>query len=104
MTETTSHRRAKGAAAGRRGRTEVPVSRGRQLDALSASGSRATEVERSGAHQGLYAAARRLKASPAPQKVLQVPQHDMPKARRAMRNVGVKGTVKNMSGTKSSSV
>ena len=29
MAETPSHKRAKGAAAGRRGKTEVPLSRGR---------------------------------------------------------------------------
>lgn len=104
MTETTSHKKAKGAAAGRRGKKEVPLSGGRRLDALSSSGKTATEVERSGNTRSLKAAARRLKASGAPRRVLQVPQHDMSKARQAMRSVKVKGTVKNMSGEKKSSI
>ena len=36
--------------------------------------------------------------------MLSVPQKDMAKARAAMKKVGVSGTVKNMSGTKRSSV
>lgn len=104
MAETSSHKRAKSAAAGRSGRQEVALSHNRRLDALTASGKRATEVERSGTHQGQYAAARRLKASGASQKVLQVPQQDMGMAYKAMKNVGVKGTVKNMSSTKNRSV
>ena len=50
---------------------------GKRLDARTQGGGRATEVERSGSSQGLEAAARRLKQSGAPQKVLQVPQKDM---------------------------
>lgn len=48
----------------------------------------------------LHKAAKRLKRSAKPRKVLQVPQKNMGKASQAMRNVGAKGTVKNMSGTK----
>lgn len=102
MAETPSYKRAKGAAAGRRGKTEVPLSRGRRLDAATAN--KATEVERSGSQSGLEKAAHRLKASGKPQKVLQVPQKDMPKAAKAMKKVGTKGTVKSMSGTKRRSV
>ncbi len=102
MSETPSHKRAKGAAAGRRGKTEVPLSRGRRLDA--ATPKKATEVERSGSESGLEKAARRLKASGKAQKVLQVPQKDIPKAVKAMQTVGTKGTVKNMSGSKRRSV
>lgn len=102
MSETDSHRRAKRAAAGKDGRTEVPLSGGRRLDA--ASKKRATEVERSGNAQNLEKAARRLKSSGKPQKVLQVPHADMPKARQALRKAKVSGTVKNMSGSKSSHV
>ena len=47
---------------------------------------------------------RRLQSSRKPQKVLQVPQHDMVDAAKAMKKVGVKGSVKNMSGTKRKSV
>lgn len=100
MAETRSHYRAKKRAAGRYGKTEVRLPGGRRLDALSRGGKRATEVERSGSPTRLDAAARRLKASGARQKVLQVPQKDMPAATRAMRRAGATGTVKNMGGTK----
>ena len=68
MSETPSHKRAKARAAGKQGRTEVPLSGGRRLDA--ASPKRATEVERSGNLGSLKAAARRLNASGKPQKVV----------------------------------
>ena len=104
MSETPAHRRAKNKAAGAGGKTEAPISGKQRLDALSTGGRRATEVERSGSRAGLDAAASRLKKSPAPQKVLQVPQKDMSAAADAMRHVGVAGTVKNMGGTKRQSV
>ncbi len=104
MPETPSHRRAKNKAAGPDGQTEVPLPGGKRLDARTQDGARATEVERSGSAQGLAAAARRLKHSGARQKVLQVPQKDMNPAAKAMRKVGIGGTVKNMGGTKSRSV
>ena len=97
MSETQSHRRAKAKAPGK---TEVPISRGRRLD--SASKKTATEVERNAANLGK--AAQRLKDSGRPRKVLQVPQRLMPEARDAMRQRGVGGTVKNLSGTKRASV
>jgi len=102
MSESQSHRRAKAKAAGASGSTETTIGRGRRLDA--ATGKRATEVERSGSNSGLQKAAQRLKSSRQPQKVLQVPQKDMPKAAEVMRQVGVGGTVKNMGGTKRRSV
>jgi len=102
MPESPSHKRAKSKAAGKAGKTEVKLSRGRRLDAQS--GNKATEVERGGSPQGLIKAAQRLKASGKPQKVLQVPQQDIPKAVKAMQKVRVKGTVKNISGTKRRSV
>ena len=102
MSETPSHKRAKSKAAGKSGRTEVPLKSGQRLDARSAK--RATEVERSGTSAGLAKAASRLKQSRAAQKVLQVPQQDMAKAAKAMKDVGVSGTVKNMGGTKRQSV
>ena len=100
MTESRSHYRAKRKAAGRYGKTEARLKGGRRLDALSRGGKRATEVERSGSSKRLEHAARRLRASGARQKVLQVPQKDMPAAARAMRRTGTTGTVKNMSSTK----
>jgi len=99
MTETSSHQRAKTQAAGKGGRTEVPLPGGRRLDAQSASG-RATEIERGGTDAALQAAARRLRDANASQRVLQVPQQDMGAAAAAMRNIGVHGTVKNMTGNK----
>ena len=102
MAESSSHKRAKGHAAGHSGKKEVSISRGRRLDAATAK--KATEIERSGSTSGLEKAARRLKASGKPQKVLQVPQKDMEKATKAMRDVGTKGTVKNMGGSKRRSV
>lgn len=98
MPESKSHKAAKGKAAGKTGETEIPLAGGRRLDA--GTRRRATEVERSGLTDKLKDAAQRLKASAKPQKVLQVPQHNMGKAARALRDVGVSGTVKNMSGTK----
>ncbi len=104
MPETPSHRRAKNKAAGPGGQTEVPLPGGKRLDARTQGGGRVTELERSGSAPGLAAAARRLKPSGAPQKVLQVPQKDMDAAAAAMRKVRVGGTVKNMGGTKRRSV
>jgi hypothetical protein len=103
MSETPSHKRAKSVAAGPAGKTEVPLPRNRRLDALSPSG-RATEIERSGSKSGLQAAARRLRDAAASQRVLQVPQKDMPAAAAAMRKVGIHGTVKNMTATKKRSI
>ena len=102
MSETYSHEKAKNKAAGKSGKTEVPLKGKRRLDA--ASRRKATEIERSGNMDALEKAALRLKASRKPQKVLQVPQKDISKAVQAMKNVGVGGTVKNMSETKRRSV
>ena len=104
MAETKAHRTAKKKAAGPGGKTEAPLRGGGRLDAKTKGGGRATEVERSGKADNLLVAARRLRTSGAPQKVLQVPQSDMAKARDAMRQAKIGGTVKNMSGTKRSRV
>ncbi len=102
MAESNAHRRAKSKAAGKSGKTEAPLKGGRRLDAQTKN--RATEIERSGEKQKLVKAAQRLKDSKKPQKVLQVPQKDMPEAIEAMKTKEVSGTVKNMSGTKRRSV
>ncbi len=102
MSETEAHKRAKRKAAGKSGQTEQPLPRRRRLDA--ATPHKATEVERSGTTAALEKAARRLRDSGKPQKVLQVPQAHMAQAVAAMKSVGVGGTVKNMSGTKRRSV
>lgn len=86
MGETSSHKRAKAKAAGKSGRTEVPLKGKWRLDAVSKV--KATGVEQSGTIAGLEKAAKRLKDSRKRQKVLQVPQKDMDKASQAMRDVG----------------
>jgi len=102
MGKSQSHRRAQRRAAGKQGRTEVPLRSGRILDAKRSK--TATEVERSGKPPQLRQAARRLRQSGAPRKVLQVPQQHMDKAAEAMRKEKAHGSVKNMSGTKRRSV
>jgi hypothetical protein len=102
MSESQSHKRAKAKAAGKSGKTETPLSHKRRLDAETKT--KAVEVERSGDQKSLEKAAGRLKASNKPKKNLQVPQHHMEKAGKAMKAKGVRGTVKNMSGTKRKSV
>ncbi len=105
MSKSSSHKRAQGKAAGRGGKTEVKIKgTNKRLDAITKSGKTATEVERSGSASGLEKAAQRLKSRRSKQKVLQVPQKDIPKAVLAMKKKGVGGTVKNMSGTKRRSV
>lgn len=98
MAESKAHKRAKKKAAGKSGKTEVPISNGRKLDA--ATKNRATEVERSGTTKGLTKAALRLRDSGRNQKVLQVPQKDMAKAIKVMKDNCISGTVKNMGSTK----
>jgi len=104
MAKSSSHKRAQAKAAGHSGRTEVPIKGKKILDAVTKSGNRITEVERSGSQTKLEMAARRLKMRRSSQKVLQVPEKDMGKAAKAMRTVEVKGTVKNMSNTKRNSI
>ena len=97
MSETQSHKRAKAKAPGR---IEAPISRGRRLD--SATKKTATEIERN--CQNISKAVNRLKDSGRQRKVLQVPQPHFKEAVSAMRKSGVRGTVKNLSGTKHTSV
>lgn len=97
MSESQSHKRAKAKAPGK---TEVPISRNRRLD--SATKKTATEIERNS--QNLGKAVDRLKDSRRSRKVLQVPQKDMSNATKTMRQKGVGGTIKNLSGTKRISV
>lgn len=104
MAESKSHKRAKSRAAGSGGRTEVSLRGKKRVDAVSEKGKRITEVERSSSFPRIKKAAQRLKRRRGTQKVLQVPNGNVPKARRAMQEIGVGGTVKNMSGTRRSSV
>jgi len=104
MAESESHKRAKNKAAGKKGQTEVPLPGKRRLDALTAGGGTATEIERSPDPAQLQKAIRRLKASEAPKKVLKVPQPHMDMAAAAMRAAGVSGKVENIKGTQSRQV
>ena len=102
MGESRSHKAAKSRAAGKKGKTEVPLRSGKRLDAKV--GNKATEVERSGDPRKLELAAQRLKESRTGKRVLQVPNQHMDMATAAMRKKGISGSVKNMSGTKRRSV
>ena len=101
MSKSKSHKNAQIKAAGKNGTTEVKINGNQRLDALTKNGKRATEIERNGNHSD---AVNRLKNSEANQKILQVPQKNMKKAVEAMKTAGVKGSVKNMTGTKRYSV
>lgn len=102
MAEGTTHRRVKARAAGKSGRTEVRISRKRRVDAVI--GNKAVEVETSGQPKRLEMAAKRLKSSGKKQRLLVVPQTHMNKARAAFRSARTSGTVRNLSGTKRSTV
>ena len=102
VVKSESHKVRGGHGIERHGPTEVKLSSGKQLDAKR--GKTATEVERSGSARALGRAAQRLRKSRAPNKVLQVPQTNMSKAAKAMSKKGVRGTVKNLSGTRRRSV
>jgi hypothetical protein len=60
----------------------------------------AEEIDRSGSSRHLERAAKRLKHINAVDRVLYVPQWDMPKAEQAMRKAGVIGAVSNLCGSK----
>ena len=102
MSESESHKRAKRKAAGKSGTTEKKLPSGKRLDAVTKK--KATEVERSGTRQGLRKAVKRLKESGKSQKVLVVPHKDISKVIDAIKRENVSGTVKNIKGTKRSSV
>lgn len=101
MPESKSHKTAKRREAGKTGKTEVKVGRGR-LDA--ATPTRAVEIERSGNPDRLVRSAKKLKSSGRPTRVLVVPHKDLAKGRDAMRRAGTTGTVKNLTGTQSTHV
>ena len=61
ISETSSYKRAKSKAAGKSGKTEIPLKGNRRLNATSKR--KATEIERRGNMDGLEKAARCLKAS-----------------------------------------
>lgn len=94
MAESKSHKRGKGSAA----RTEVPISRGRRLDAIR--GNNAIEVERGGTPQKIDRALSRLRTQTNKNKILRVPQKDMGMAVQHARQKNMNVTVTNLSKTK----
>ena len=98
MTESQSHKRAKRKAAGRNGRIEIPISRGRRLDAKN--GHKATEIERSGSSEGISKAINRLKTQKNAKKELLVPNKDLDKAKAIAKKSGVKILIQNLSKSK----
>lgn len=93
MSESRSHKQGKGRAA----RKEVPISRGRRLDAIR--GKSAIEVERGGTSQKISQALSRLKTQRTKSKILRVPQRDMDMAVQQARKKGMNVTVTNLSKT-----
>lgn len=102
MPVSKAHRRAQKKAAGREGQIEKTLKSGTRVDAITRV--KATEIERWPSTARLHKSAERLKESRKRQKVLVVPDSKMADARKAMRSVGIGGTVKNLSGTRRSPV
>ncbi|MCG8443393.1 MAG: hypothetical protein MI723_16440 [Caulobacterales bacterium] len=78
---------------------EPPAARRRRMRQKAKDG-KAMEVDRSGSVGRLERAAKRLKHAKAAERVLRVPQWDMPQAVEAMRRAGVSGLVTNLCGTR----
>ena len=95
MVESQSHKRAKRKAAGRNGRTEIPISGGRRLDAKNVR--KATEIERSGSSKGISKAISRLKTQKNSKKELLVPNKDLDKAKEIAKKSGAKILIQNLS-------
>ena len=96
---SSAHQRTQRKLAGTKGKTEVPISRGRRLDVKK--GNRATEIERSGQPARIKAAISRLRTQRNALKELRVPQHDLDKATGLAKDSGLKMKVKNITGTRS---
>ncbi len=97
MSETSSHKRAKGHAAGRSGETEKKIKYGGRIDALTST--KAVEIERGG-KKGLQQAIRRLERVRRSTKVLRVPEKNFTKAVEIAKKSDKKITVTNLAGTK----
>ena len=94
MPESKGHKRGKGNAA----KTEVPISRGRRLDARR--GKFAIEVERNISSLALSKALSRLKSQRSSKKILRVPQPNMKKAVGLAIEKKINVTVTNIAKTK----
>lgn len=75
---------------------EPPLARRRRLAQKAKDGKRACEIDRSGSVIHMERAAKRLGAQNVADRVLRVPQWDMPKAIEAMKRAGVNGRVSNL--------
>jgi len=98
MTESQSHKRLKRESAGKKGRTEIPISKGRRLDAKN--GHKAIEIERSGSSEGISKAISRLKTQKNAKKELLVPNKDLDKAKDIAKKSDVNLTIQNLSKSK----
>jgi hypothetical protein len=85
-------------AAGRGGRTEVPIAGGRRLDIKKPNA--AIEIERSADPARIRAALQRLTTQTNIRKELRVPQPNLDRAAEIARGAGIKVTVTNLSGSK----
>ena len=94
MSESQSHKKGKGRAA----RTEVPIPGRRRLDAIS--GNHAIEVERGGTTGRIDKALSRLRTQRNRNKILRVPQSDMPLAIERAKVKKMNVTVTNLSKTR----
>ena len=94
MAESRSHKTGKGNAS----RQEVPISRGRRLDAIR--GHNAIEVERGGTPKTINKALSRLRTQSNKNKIIRVPQSDMDKALDLARKKEMNVTVTNLAKTK----
>ena len=94
MSESRSHKEGKGNAA----RSEVPIPGNRRLDAIR--GGTAIEVERGGTPQKIDQALSRLKTQTNKDKVLRVPQKDMPLAAERVEKKDMNVTVTNLAKTR----
>jgi len=75
---------------------EPALARRRRIDAAAKDGKRGVEIDRTGCVIHMERAAKRLKAANVADRVLRVPQWDMPKAVEAMKRAGVNGRVTNL--------
>lgn len=94
MPESRSHKEGKGNAA----KQEVPISKGRRLDAVR--GNSAIEVERGGTSQSINKALSRLETQTNKNKILRVPQNDMELASEQAHKKQMNVTITNLSKTK----
>ncbi len=96
MSPSRKHEAIKKKEAGTKGKQEVPVVRGGKLVRVDVMKKRkAIEVQTTATSGGLLKAAKRLKSTGKPEKVLVVPNpEDVPKAAKALRKAKTGGTAR----------